>query len=121
MLNALNTTKILTIFIIVLFYTNVVFAIELNPSDPNFRFNNTNWFTTPHPAVLTFSVESDGSANGTTTSNIPFSLKNIPNTVGLRIQKFIIQDHFHYIIAGNIVYTLPEISANLASAYGVQK
>lgn len=85
-------------------------------TESEFRFNRENWFTTPHPQVATFVVAADGSAYGTTTTAIPFRQINVPNDRGLRIQRFEIQDHYHYVVEGRIVYTLPEISAQLALA-----
>jgi len=81
-----------------------------------FRFNNENWFTEPHPKVATFTMRNDGSAYGLTETGILFTQENVPNTTGIRIQKFVIQDHYHYIVEGEIVYTTAELSAKLAQA-----
>ena len=80
-----------------------------------FRFNNENWFTTPHPDVASFTVLPSGDAYGTTTTGVPFVLYTIPTGDGVRLQRFEIQDHFHYIVNGRVVYTLPEVSAALAA------
>ena len=108
----MNTVKFLLL--------TLLFSAIMTPSGDVYaleQFNISNWFTNLHPTVATFSVSEDGSAVGTTTNDIPFKLSNIPNEIGLRIQKFEIQDHFHFLIAGNVIYTLPEISANLANLY----
>lgn len=83
----------------------------------DFRFNNDNWFIMPHPKVISFSVQEDGSAFGMTETGIVFSQYNIPNTAGIRIQRFEIQDHYHYIVEGDPVYSFTEFSARLANAY----
>ena len=81
-----------------------------------YRFNNENWFTLPHPKIATFTVNADGSAYGLTETNIPFSQYNIQNPYGIRIQRFEIEDHYHYIVDGRIAYTTEELSAELARA-----
>lgn len=83
----------------------------------SFRFNNENWFTLPHPTVVSFSVLHDGSAFGFTDTGVRFTQYTIPNTAGVRVQRFEIQDHYHYIIDGEAVYGMTEFSARLARAY----
>lgn len=82
----------------------------------DFRFNNENWFTVPHPKIAVFTVNEDGSAYGLTENSIPFSQYNIENSYGIRIQRFEIQDHYHYIVDGYIAYTPEELSIELARA-----
>lgn len=82
----------------------------------DFRFNNENWFTEPHPTIATFTVNEDGSAYGLTVGSIPFSQYNIPNAYGIRVQRFEMQDHYHYIVDGQIAYTTEELSVELAKA-----
>jgi hypothetical protein len=82
----------------------------------DFRFNNENWFTAPHPKIATFTVNEDGSAYGLTENSIPFSQYNIANSYGIRIQRFEMQDHYHYIVNGQIAYTPAELSIELAKA-----
>jgi hypothetical protein len=81
-----------------------------------FRFNNENWFTMPHPKIISFTVHQDGSATGLTETGIVFNQYNVPNNTGIRIQKFEIQDHYHYVIDGEPVYALEEFSKRLAEA-----
>jgi len=83
------------------------------------RFNNQNWYTLPHPRVATFSVNTDGSATGFTEDGISFVQYNVPNTYGVRVQRFEIQDHYHYIVDGEIVDSFTEFSALLAQAYNL--
>lgn len=85
-----------------------------------FRFNNENWFTAPHPKIASFTIRDDRSSYGLTETGVPFTQYNIPNDVGIRIQRFEIQDHYHYIVAGEIAYTFEELSVQLARAYGEQ-
>lgn len=84
---------------------------------PTFRFNNDNWFTEDHPQIASFSMNDDGSAFGLTVTGVPFTQYNVPNTAGIRIQRFEIEDHYHYIVEGEIVYSMTELSAHLAQAY----
>jgi len=84
---------------------------------PTFRFTQNSWFTMPHPRVISFSVREDGSAIGLTETGIVFTQYNVPNSAGIRVQRFEIEDHFHYIIEGEIVYSFTEFSARLAQAY----
>lgn len=81
-----------------------------------FRFNNENWFTEPHPKVASFSVTHEGNVTGYTETGIPFTQDTIPNQYGIRVQRFSIQDHYHYIINGEVVYTTEELSQKLARA-----
>ena len=86
-----------------------------------FRFNNENWFTTPHPKIASFTVRDDRSAYGLTETGIPFSQYNIPNDAGIRIQRFEMQDYSHYIVDGEIVSTITELSVRLAETRVIQK
>ena len=81
------------------------------------RFNNDNWYLLPHPRVATFSVSTDGSATGFTENGISFVQYNVPNTYGIRVQRFEIQEHYHYIVGGEIVNSFTEFSVLLAQAY----
>jgi hypothetical protein len=102
--------RIFILFFLGFFLVQTSFASEV-------RFNSENWHTLPHPKVASFSVQSDGSAFGITENGISFTQYNVPNTLGIRVQRFEIQDHFHYIIDGVPVYTFSEFSAILAQAY----
>jgi hypothetical protein len=84
-----------------------------------FRWNNENWQTEEHPKVATFTMRADGSAYGITETGVPFTQDNVENAYGIRIQRFEIQDHYHYVIDGEIAYTTAELSARLAQAYEV--
>lgn len=95
----------------------IAFLIAQTSFASEVRFNAGNWHTLPHPKVASFSVQSDGSAFGITENGISFSQFNVPNDLGIRVQRFEIQDHFHYIIDGVPVYTFSEFSAILAQAY----
>ncbi len=85
-----------------------------------FRWNNENWFTESHPQVADFTVREDGSAYGTIETGVPFTQDNVENALGLRIQKFVLQDHHHYIINGEVIYSLEDFSIQLAKAYLAQ-
>lgn len=78
-------------------------------TDTSFRWNNENWFTTPHPQPADFSVNAEREFFGTTTTGVPFSQTNVPNESGIRVQKFVIQDHYHYIVNGYIMYNQKEL------------
>ncbi|QQR65289.1 hypothetical protein IPH92_01765 [Candidatus Kaiserbacteria bacterium] len=83
----------------------------------SFRWNNDNWLLYSQPRVHTFTMRDDGSAFGLTETGIPFVQYNIENTLGMRIQRFEIEDHYHYVIGGEVVYTIKDFSAELAQAY----
>ena len=85
-----------------------------------FRFNNENWFTEAHPKIASFTIHDDGSASGLTETGVPFIQYNVPNMVGIRVQRFEIEDHYHYIINGEIAYSFEDLSARLAQAYGAR-
>ena len=81
------------------------------------RFNNDNWYLLPHPRVETFSVNADGNATGFTENGISFVQYTVPNTNEIRVQRFEIQEHYHYIVDGKIIDSFTEFSALLAQAY----
>lgn len=81
------------------------------------RFTNENWLTLPHPKVAMFTVLPDGTMQGSTVNGIPFTQYSIPNSFGIRVQRFEIQDHYHYIIEGEIAYSFEELSVLLTRAY----
>ena len=81
------------------------------------RFNNDNWYTLPHPKIAEFTITDDGNAFGLTETGISFVQFTIPNDVGIHVQRFEIQDHYHYVVDGNIVDSFEELSAQLALAY----
>ena len=80
-------------------------------------FTNNNWSTVPHPVVESFSLLQDGSFSGVTTNGISFRQYTVPNSVGMRIQRFEIQDHYHYIVEGDVVYSFEALSRRLATAF----
>ena len=82
-----------------------------------FRWNNQNWFTEQHPKIAEFTVRDDGSAYGTTETGVAFTQENVENMLNVRIQRFVLEDHYHYIINGEVVYSLEEFSIQLAKAY----
>lgn len=77
------------------------------------RWNNENWFTTPHPEPDTFFVTPEREVFGTTTTGVPFSQINVPNEQGVRVQKFIMQDHYHYIVDSVVIYTEEELEQTI--------
>lgn len=84
------------------------------PADTLIRFNNDNWDTIPHPKVASFTVHEDGSAEGLTVTNVPFKQYTIFEKDGVRAQRFEIQDHYHYIVQGEIAYSEEELILLLA-------
>lgn len=102
--------------------TQQVFAVEEYTfgtvmQTATFRFNNENWFTQVHPKFVSMIMHDDGSASGMTETGIPFVQYNVHNDVGIRVQRFEIQDHYHYIIEGEVAYSIENFSAQLAQAY----
>jgi hypothetical protein len=81
------------------------------------RFNNENWHTLPHPKVATFSMQTDGGASGVTEDGRTFIQYMVPNPYGIRVQRFEIEDHYHYVVEGEIADSFTEFSALLALAY----
>jgi len=93
------------------------YAVGTVMTTATFRWNNENWFTEPHPKVASFTILDDGSAYGLTETGISFLQENIPNALGIRVQRFSMQDHYHYIIEGKDVYTFEDLSSELARIY----
>lgn len=118
-----SITTIFILFLLIVFsvpslsvYAEESYEFNTVLTTTSFRFNNENWFTTDHPKIASFSVHDDGSAYGNTETGVSFFQYNIPNDYGIRIQRFEIQDHYHYIIDGEIAYTTTELSMHLAKA-----
>ncbi len=84
------------------------------------RFNNENWGTLPHPRVAEFTVHPDGSASGITENGIPFVQFNVQNEYGIKVQRFEIEDHYHYVVGGVIANSLEEMSVLLIEAHTLQ-
>lgn len=98
-------------------FAEETFTIIPSPYKPSlFRFNNDNWFTTLHPRIASFTMNDDGDAYGYTDTGVSFVQYNVPNTTSIRVQRFEIQDHYHYIVDGEPVYTLSELSIRLVNA-----
>ncbi len=98
-------------------HADETYTVEAITTTGTVRFDNENWFSEPHPKVASFTVADDGSVTGYTVSGIPFSQNPIPNPYGIRVQRFTMQDHYHYIINGEVVYTTTELSQRLVQAY----
>lgn len=112
----------LGLFMVLLFPMQTAFADEAFITSTfyqtaSFRWNNDNWLLYTQPRINTFTTRDDGSAFGLTETGIPFVQYNIENNLGMRIQRFEIEDHYHYVIEGEVIYTLKDISAELAQAY----
>lgn len=123
MLTAFNKTlfilTILSIFSVPLYslFADETYTVSPYSDTATFRFNNENWFTAEHPKVASFTIKDDGSSYGITEAGVTFVQYNVPNEAGIRIQRFEIEDHYHYIVEGEIVYTFEELSARLAQSY----
>jgi len=96
------------------------YITNVNTESASEIFSDSNWFTVKHPLIAAFSVHTDGSSYGTTTSGVSFSQLNIQNEIDARIQRFEIGDYFHYIVNGKITKTLEDLSAQLANAVSSQ-
>ncbi len=81
----------------------------------NFRFNNENWNELPHPEVSSFTIFSNGEMVGTTTTGVPFEQRIVENDVGVKVHKYSIQDHFHYILRDRLYFTTEGLLAYLAT------
>ena len=98
-------------------YADETYTLETTFEHSAVSFDNQNWFTSFHPLIAQFTVLSNGNSFGTTTTGAKFSQYSVPNDVGIKVQRFEIQDHFHYIVEGRIVNTLETLSAQLALAH----
>lgn len=78
------------------------------------RWNNKNWFTSPHPVPASLIRNENGEFAGTTTNGIPFTQTNVEAGQDVRVQMFTIQDHYHYIVEGNIVYADEDLDKRIA-------
>ncbi len=79
-------------------------------------FTQENFEILPHPKISTFSRNASGVWSGTTVDGKTFTQYPIPNTYGLRIERFVIDDYAHYVVEGDIIYSLQDLSIRLALA-----
>ena len=56
----------------------------------------------------------DGSFEGETVTGIHFTQYTIMEKGGIRVQRFEMQDHYHFIVQGEIAYSKSELSMLLA-------
>lgn len=90
---------------------------ELVSTDSTILWNNDNWSTQLHPMVRSFTIKEGGDAYGITETGVSFVQYNVENSLGARIQRFEMGDHYHYIINGEVVYTLADFSIQLSHVY----
>lgn len=76
-------------------------------------YTEEEWRTRLQPDIAFFTIHDDGSASGMTVTGVPFTQLNIPNSFGIRMQKFEMGEHFHYIVEGVAVYTEEELQKTL--------
>lgn len=75
-------------------------------------FSNTEeFFNSAHNQPAWFEVSADGSAYGKTVAGEVFTQINIPNNLGIRIQKFAIGPAFFYISDKGIIRANNDLSA----------
>lgn len=79
-------------------------------------YSEEEWDTLPQPEIAFFTIHADGSASGMTVTGVPFTQLNVPNDFGVRVQKFEMGEHFHYIVEGIVVYTEDTLKTALANA-----
>lgn len=96
---------------------NETYVIEEAKEIVNTHFTKYTWLTTLHPKVASFTALDNGDFFGRTTTGVPFFQHSILNSEGIRIQRFEIEDHFHFIVEGTIIGSLEALSAQLASVY----
>lgn len=77
-------------------------------------FTNANFAVLPHPEILSFSRNADGVWSGITVDGKTFNQYPVPNSYGLRIERFVIDDYTHFVVEGQIVYSLQDLSVVLA-------
>lgn len=75
--------------------------------------NNQNLTTSPICNVppAEFTVDEDGEAYGTLESGVPFSQTNVSNDLGVRLQKFTLQQAFWYVSDRQTIYAPNDITA----------
>ena len=77
-------------------------------------WNRNTWFSASHPKPANFTVTNTGAVYGVTVDGTPFQQTPIPTTTGIRIHRFTMQSHHHFIVEGIAVYTLSDLSIRLA-------
>lgn len=75
---------------------------------------NENFHQVPHPVVSSFTRDGNGVWTGTTVDGKVFTQYPVPNAYGLRIERFEIDDYAHYVVEGDIIYSLQDLSVVLA-------
>lgn len=98
-------------------YANELYEVSPLLVNTASRFNNDNWDILPHPTIAEFGIHDDGSSYGMTVTGKLFVQYDVPNDFGIRVQRFEMEDHYHYIVNGEIAYTVKDLSKELALAY----
>jgi hypothetical protein len=91
----------------------LIFLIAPHAHVSSYFENPGDWFFLPHPEILSFSIDARGDASGLVLGNIPFRQYTILEETGLRIQRFEIENHYHFIVNGTIVYSVNDLSTLL--------
>ena len=74
------------------------------------RLNNSNWFTESHPKPVSFSLDQNGAVTGSVSTGAEFKQFRIYESTALKVDRFEIQDHYHYIANGVVLYSDAELA-----------
>jgi hypothetical protein len=76
-----------------------------------------NWDSVPHPVVVSFSRDTYGNWTGITKDGRIFRQYAIENQYGIRIERFEIDGYHHFVVEGEIMYSLSDLSRSLVHAH----
>jgi len=66
-------------------------------------YTNKNFWISSHDKPVSFSLDADGNFSGRTQTGKSFSQINITNSIGIRLQKFTIDEAFFYVSDKGII------------------
>jgi len=74
-------------------------------------WNNNNFHTTPHPEVAYFEIVNEETV-GTLVDGTEFTQKNVLDNLGVKFQKFEMQNEYHWVTDRGIIW-----GENMAGMY----
>jgi hypothetical protein len=88
---------------ITLFFVCGFFGASANAQTIPTTYTNTNFWTSTHDMPVSFTQDNEGNFSGQTRTGKSFSQVNITNSIGVRLQKFTIDQAFFYISDKGII------------------
>lgn len=98
----------ITFFVgVILFYSSLsAYAAEIPKT-----YTNENFWNSPHDQPVSFTQDGAGNFSGVTASGKMFTQRNVLNQVGIRLQRFAIDEAFFFVSDKGIIVATNDIMA----------